>query len=410
MQRYCSLLHLVEDRREHEPICQVLADLMKFKRIKHPLLIHGRIESQKQLQLIVSQFKLVVQVKLGRPLSWREHILIGQPAVCRVCLQTEPLEVCAGCGGVAYCCTDHRNADKMSHGEEECRTLAMMSSPFRQLDSKLNIQEFKPVTYLSKSHLIDAFFQATSIKVSDNPWSNFDQYDLFSTCSSFSGVASMCYALKHASFDEDPDKPVIIYVIGATDDHLRYFQEMHLRFLLTMYQSILKIELYFIGPRLEQRSPEVFRDKKSERIVKKRFYDSSFSKFTTINKTNPSLILLLQPDFLGMSQITEELIKQLPVKCPYTDSSDWQQCLVGILRNYGVPICYTSLSKAKALSDFTAVKVLARDQNIAVSRTYNIMENPYREILPLYNPSTEDNEMIVYSNNYLEIVFTSLVT
>ncbi|EDV36254.2 uncharacterized protein Dana_GF12872 [Drosophila ananassae] len=410
MQRYCSLSHLVEDREEHEPLCQVLADLMKFKRIRHPLLIHGRIEGLKQLQLVICQLKLILQVKLRRPLLWREHILIGQPAVCRVCLRTNPLEACTGCGGVAYCHKNHRNEDRICHGGEECRTLAMMSSPFRQLDSKLNIKEFKPITDLAESHLIDTFFQATSIPVSDNPWINFDQYDVFSTCSTFSGVASMCYALKHVSFDEDRDKPVIVYVMGATDDHLRYFQEMHLRFLLTMYQRIMKLELYFIGPSLDQRSPEVYRDRKSKRIVEKRFYESTFAEFPTINRANPNLILLLQPDFLCMSHISEELIKQLPIKSPYSDSIDWQQCLIGILQNYGVPICYTSLSKAKALSDFTAVKVLARDHKIAVKRTFNIMENPYREILPLYNPFIEDNEIIVYNNNYLEIVFTSSIS
>ncbi|KAH8322533.1 hypothetical protein KR074_001740, partial [Drosophila pseudoananassae] len=407
MQRYCSVAHLIEDRGEHEPLCQVLADLMKFKRINHPLLIQGRIDGLKQLMMVVSQLKLILQVKLRRPLLWREHILIGQPAVCRVCLRKEPLEVCLGCGAVAYCSKDHRNDDMVSHGEDECRTLAMMSSPFRQLDSRLQIKEFKPITDFAKSHLVDAFRQATSIQITNNPWITFDQYDLFSTCSTFSGIASLCFALKHASFDEDSDKPVIIYVMGATDDHLRYFQEMHLRFLLTMYQSIKTLELYFIGPGLSGKSPEIYRDRESQRIVLKRFHATNFSGFSTTNRTVPNLILLFQPDFLATSHITEELIKQLPVNGTYSDSFDWQQSLIDILHNYGVPICYTSLSKAKALSDFTAVKVLAKDQSIAIKRTYNIMDNPYREILPLYNPFTADNEVIVYNNNYLEIVFTT---
>ncbi|XP_017109379.2 uncharacterized protein [Drosophila bipectinata] len=411
MQRYCSVAHLVDDRKEHEPLCRVLADLMKFKGITTPLLIRGRIEGFNQLMLVVAQLKFILQVKLQRPLLWREHILIDQPAVCRVCFKLEPSEVCLGCGAVAYCSPDHRIDDMISHGEAECRTLAMMFSPFRLLDSRLGIKEFKPVADFLKSHLIDAFYQATSIKIGNNPWTSFNQYDLFSTCSSFSGIASLCFALKHASFEKDCDqKPVIIYVMGATDDHLRYFQEMHLRFLLTMYQSIMMLELYFIGPGLSAKSPETYRDRKSKRSVVKRFYATDFSGFlTTTKSTVPNLILLFEPDFLDTNHMTEELIKQLPVESNYSDSFDWQESLTDILHNYGVPICYTSLSQAKALSDFTAVKVLAKGQSIAIKRTYNVMENPYREILPLYNPFTEDNEMIVYNNNYLEIVFTTLV-
>jgi len=60
------------------------------------------------------------------------------------------------------------------------------------------------------------------------------------------------------------------------------------------------------------------------------------------------------------------------------------------------------------MSDFTAINEIAKENNIDVKRAYNITDNPYREILPLHNPDPLDLERIVYANNYLEVVFTSI--
>ncbi|KAH8272855.1 hypothetical protein KR018_004997, partial [Drosophila ironensis] len=402
LQRYCSKKHRQEDHHEHKSLCRVLSDVLKLKSIANPLLFRGKITNLGQLQMITSQLKLIAQVRLQRRLSWREHHLLGNPAVCIKCLQTEGVQACQGCGAVVHC-----REEEIKHNSEECRTLALLSSPFRQLDRKLNITKFKACSDISNSHLVEAFFEACSIKVTDHPWTNFEQYDRFATCSSFSGIASMCLALKHAS---SLGEIATVYVLGDTNEHMQYFQEMHLRFFFKQNPDIQKLELNFIGPNLDTLKSEtlILRSGKSKHNVVKRYFPLTFSEFAEFYEVSPDLILLLQPDLLRIANLTQLLIQLLPgqKKNPEEDL-DWQDCLGRMLQVHGVPICYTSLSKVLARSDFTAFHVLARKHNVALRRLYNLSENPYREILPLCNPSAQDSERIVYANNYLEIVFTT---
>lgn len=405
VQRYCSLPHLLEDRPEHQDLCRVLRDLLKNQKLEHPLLLHGEISSRKQLQKVISQLKLIVRVKLGRPLTPRENQVINNPAICEVCFGTgAALKICEGCGGVAYCSEDHRQQNAEKHTPKECRTLALISSPFRQLGCQLNLRSFHQCVALRKSHLIDAFFKATTLKIGDNP-------QIIAACSSFSGIASTCLALTNITWVSDQYSAVLVYVVAATEEHLRYFQEMHLRFFFLQYQSVQNLELYFIGPKIVPRetSKKVFRFRGLLRTVVKHYFAETFTTFAKTMKVDPTLILLLQPDFIHMGTALEQLVKQLPVKKEGgAEDFDWQSCLGTLLQTYGVPICYTSPSRVQAMSDFTAFHTMAIFHNISIERVYNLTENPYREILPLHNPSADDCERIVYANNYLEVVFTSI--
>ncbi|XP_037713517.1 uncharacterized protein LOC119549486 [Drosophila subpulchrella] len=404
MQRYCSVSHLIQDRPEHQALCQVLRDLQKFRKIDHPLLLHGKISSRTKLQFVISQLKLILWVKLGRPLTPREHQLIGDPAVCDVCFSTGALVDCDGCAGVAFCSAGHRQLVSLYHSSKDCKTLAVIASPFRQLDVLVNIQQFFQSCPIKESHLTTAFSKATNIKLSNTPWTDLESYQLFATCSSFSGIGSLCLALTQISWVPDPDKAVIVYIVGATQETLIYFQDMHLNFLFLQFPNIHHLELHFMGKTLGQMGETglVF----SERTVKKHFYPLSFSQFSCICNVDPTLILILQPDFIGTGNITQDLVNLVQKNDP--PDFDWHDCLSSIIRTFGVPICYTSISRLKAMSDLTAINEIARENNIDVKRAYNISENPYREIVPLHNPDPLDLERIVYANNYLEVVFTSI--
>ncbi|KAH8290430.1 hypothetical protein KR054_002972, partial [Drosophila jambulina] len=404
MQRYCSLDHLLEDRSEHVDLCRVLRDLLSSQKLDHPLLHRGVISSP-ELQMAISQLKFVLRVKLGRPLTAREHQVISNPAICEVCFKTEaPLKVCKKCAGVAYCCEDHCLQDAKKHTPKECRTLALISSPFRQLECTLNLRSFHQCVDLKKSHLIDAFFKATTLNIDNNPQN-------IAACSSFSGIASACLALTNISWVSDQHSAVIVYVVAATEEHLRYFQEMHLRFFFLQYQSIQNLDLYFIGPKLlprESSSKKVFRFRGLLRTVVKHYFSETFTTFSRTMKVDPTVILLLEPDFINMGTATEQLVNQLPgQKNEGAVDFNWQSCLASLLQTYGVPICYTSPTRFQAMADFTAFHTMALLHNITIERVYNITENPYREILPLYNFSDSHNERIIYANNYLEVVFTS---
>ncbi|XP_017125543.1 uncharacterized protein LOC108144893 [Drosophila elegans] len=408
MQRYCSVAHLVADRPEHKPLCQVLRSLQKFRQIDHPLLLHGRISDRAMLQFVMSQLKLILWIKLARPLTPRESQLIGNPVVCDVCFSTEALEACKVCAGVAYC-PEHLHAVKDYHSPKDCRTLALISTPLRQLDCLKNITNFYESSSLAKTHIVDAFFKATSLSISDNPFTNLEEYQLFATCSSFSGIASLCLALTHISWVSNPDKAVIVYVVGATKEHLRYFDLMHLKFLFLQYPNIRHLELVFIGKSLKQNEVTKggFSVKNHSRTVIKRFYPLTFAQYSSCYNVDPTLIFMLQPDFIGTGKITQDLVRVLKVQNEGYEVSDWQHCLSSMVRSFGVPICYTSISKVQAMSDYTAINMVAKQNYIAVNRAYNITDNPYRELLPFHNPSPEDCERIVYANNYLEVVFTS---
>ncbi|XP_017018598.1 uncharacterized protein [Drosophila kikkawai] len=406
VQRYCSLTHLLEDRAEHVDLCRVLRDLLTLQKLEHPLLQHGVISSPDQLQMVISQLKLVLRVKLRRPLTPREHHVISNPGICEVCFKTgAPLKVCKDCAGVAYCCEDHRHQDAKKHSPKECRTLALISSPFRQFDCLLNLKSFHQCVDLSRSHLIDAFFKATTLRIDDNPQN-------IAACSSFSGIASTCLALTNISWISYEYSAVIVYVVGATEEHLRYFQEMHLRFFFLQYQSIQNLDLYFIGPNLlprESSSKKVFRFRGLLRTVVKHFFSETFTTFAETMKVDPTVILLLEPDFIHMGTATEQLVSQLVgQKNGGAVDFDWQSCLGTLLRTYGVPICYTSPTRFQAMADFTAFHIIALINNVTIERVYNITENPYREILPLYNFSDLHNERIIYANNYLEVIFSSI--
>ncbi|XP_017045297.1 uncharacterized protein LOC108090898 [Drosophila ficusphila] len=409
MQRYCGVPHLLADRAEHQPICQVLRDLQKIMKINRPLLLQGRISDRRKLQLVISQLKLILSIKLDRPLLPREIQLIGNPAVCEICFSTGDLEACVGCAGVAYCSEKHRHLAKDTHSSMDCRTLALISTAFRQMDCLISIRKFYESSPLKESHLIEAFIKATSLKINDKPWTDLQEYYTFASCSSFSGIASLCLALSNISWVHDPDKVVIIYVVGATEEHLRYFQSIHIRFLFLQYPSIRNLELHFIGKELGKIEDveAIFDLKNLNRTVLKRFYSLTFSQFANIYNVDPTLILILQPDFINTGKITQSLVCGLTTKNEDSDQFDWQECLSIILRSFNVPICYTSISKIQAMSDLTAINTVARNNNITVQRVYNITENPYREILPVHNPSPEDTERVVYANNYLEVIFTN---
>ncbi|KAH8390392.1 hypothetical protein KR200_006538, partial [Drosophila serrata] len=405
VQRYCSLDHLLVDRPEHVELCRVLSHLLSSQKLKHPLLHRGNISSPEHLQLVISQLKLILRVKLQRPLTPREHHVISNPAICEVCFKTEALlKVCKDCAGVAYCCEDHCYQDAKKHTPKECRTLAMISSPFRQLDCTLNLRSFHQSVDMRQSHLIDAFFKATTLKIDNNPQN-------IAVCSSFSGIASACLALTNISWVSDQYSAVIVYVVAATEEHLLYFQEMHLRFFFLQYQSIQNLDLYFIGPKLlprESSNKKVFRFRGLVRTVVKHYFSETFTAFSKSMKVDPTVILLLEPDFINMGTATEQLVNQLPGKRNGGVSEfNWENCLGTILRTYGVPICYTSATRFQAMADFTAFDSMALFHNITIERVYNITENPYREILPLYNFSDWHNERIIYANNYLEVLFTS---
>nr|AAL48862.1 RE27943p [Drosophila melanogaster] len=407
MQRYCSLSHLVADRQEHKPLCEVLRDLQKSMKIDHPLKLLGQITDRRKLQLVISQLKMVLLAKLGRPLNQREHQLIGNPAVCDVCFSTDALEDCEGCAGVAFCSAAHQRLVRGYHTPEDCQTLALIATPFRQLNCLVNIKDFYRSCPLKESNLIKAFTEATDIRISDTPWTDLESYQLFATCSSFSGIASLCLALSHISWVPDPNKAVIVYVAGATEDTLRYFEDMHLRFLFLQYPSIRNLELHFIG-RTVGRIDQVdikFSDRSFEQTVVKCFYPLSFSQYSCILNVDPTLILIMQPDFFGVGKVTQRISRYMKRKVPL--ENEWKPCLSSVIRSFGVPICYTSISRAQAISDFAAITLSAGKSKIAIERAYNIMGNPYREILPLHNPAPEDTERIVYANNYLEVIFTS---
>ncbi|XP_016974057.2 uncharacterized protein LOC108040902 [Drosophila rhopaloa] len=407
MQQYCSVPHLIADRPGHQPLCQVLRDLQKFMNIEHPLLLHGRISDRSKLQFVISQLKLILWIKLGRPLAPRENQLIGNPVICDVCFSTDALQACEGCAGVAYC-SGHLHLVKDIHSPKECRTLALIATPLRQLDCLQNITKFYEGSSLTETHLIDAFFKATSLNISEKPIIDLEEYQLLATCSSFSGIASLCLALTHIFWVSSPDKAFIVYVVGATEEHLRYFQIMHLQFLFLHYPNIRHLELMFIGKSLEKMEAikGVLSVNNLKRTVIKRFYPLTFSQFSSIYNVDPTLIFMLQPDFIGTGNITQDLVKALQVQTEETEFFSWIDCLSSIVQLFGIPICYTSISKVQAKSDFTAINMVAKKKKIAVKRVYNLTDNPFREIIPFHNPSPENNERIVYENNYLEVVFT----
>ncbi|XP_033250390.1 uncharacterized protein LOC117189371 isoform X2 [Drosophila miranda] len=115
-------------------------------------------------------------------------------------------------------------------------------------------------------------------------------------------------------------------------------------------------------------------------------------------------------DLTGIGNMTPLLVSQFyprSVQIEEPDDRYWPECLIKILQTYGAPIFFTSISKVLALSNYSVFNDLARENDIVIKRSYNITKNLYRGILPLRNHCAEDSEMIVYNNNYLEVMFTN---
>ncbi|EDW57598.1 uncharacterized protein [Drosophila virilis] len=413
MQRYCSLQHLVEDQA-HRDFCRVLIELQKSQNIAHPLLLAGPLLGRAQLQQATAQLMLAVRVKLRRLLTRRECELIGYPGYCVVCYRLEPLTACVGCSGVAYCSAEHRRLDCCNHTPAVCRTLAFYYSPYRLLSSQLDIVQLKQRSDLKRSHLVETFYAATEIRIDSQPWRSLEQYERFAACSSFSGIASVCLALTNISFVAAPHEILSVYVVGAQELHRSYFQLMHLKFFFLQYPDVCQLEVYLIGHKLQPQTGEevlTFMQGGCQRKVVLCTFPKTFERFVKTHRVDPVLIIIYNPDFAAMDTLTEGIVER---KYPHAvqpseqDDYSWHGCLLETLHTYGVPICFTSPTKLQARSDLNCVNALAKVHKIAIERVYNCTENPYREILPQHNPCPDDDETVIYANNYLEVVFTSI--
>lgn len=112
-----------------------------------------------------------------------------------------------------------------------------------------------------------------------------------------------------------------------------------------------------------------------------------------------------------MDNLMQELIQQrypYAVKKNEVDDYDWRASLSETLLTYGVPICITSPTIMQSRSDMTYINVLAKELDIVVKPICNSTDNPYREILPLHNPCPHDDETVIYVNNYMQVIFTSI--
>ncbi|XP_068157188.1 uncharacterized protein [Drosophila tropicalis] len=415
MQRYCSRSHLTKDYCQHRAICMVLTDLQKGQQVAHPFLFSSpkAITSITQLQRTIAQLKLSARIKLRRPLTWREHELIGYPSYCQVCFQLDKLHTCGECGAVAYCSEHHRLSDVSKHTPEVCRTLALLCSPYRQLGDankgiiniQIEVEADQLQLRLEESHLIEAFAKVTGLVVDDKPWSTIQDFERFASCSSFSGMASICLALKHISFDAQPQEICTVYVVGASDEQiLRYFQSMHLKFFFLLHKDVSQLDLCFIGCQ-----QTMVKEKGDQRTVTIRFYPMTFRDFMQKEKLDPVLIALFEIDLGNLYAIKERIVeKSLPQETLESEYHDWRKCLVGMLHVYGVPICFTSSTKALTKSNYATILQLANEHKIKVNRCQleNLNENPYREILPERNQNPMDPETIIYANNYLDVIFT----
>ncbi|KAM8715255.1 hypothetical protein ACLKA7_002326 [Drosophila subpalustris] len=410
LQFYCSLGHLVADHG-HRDICKVLIDLQLSQKIEHPLHLKGKVSFG--LRNSISQLMLAVRVKLRRKLTPREVQLIGYPAYCAVCHCLDKLTACTGCAAVAYCSEEHRCWDRVHHTPKVCQTLALYYSPFRMLDGRLEINDFKQRCDLERSDLVEAFHLATGIRVDSQPWRSIEDYERFAACSSFSGIGSICLALTHISFLAAPHEIVSVYVVGAREKHRCYFQEMHLKFFFLQYPTVCQLDLYFIGHQLHPDAGEevlIFEFQGCKRTVVKRTFSITFERFAKTHRVDPVLIIIYNPDFGDLDNLTELLVERsYPHAVHQAEQNyyDWRCCLLETLCTYGVPICVTSSTKAQSRSNITGLNLLAKTYDIAVECAYNGRENPYREILPQRNPCPDDIETIIYDNNYLEVIFTS---
>ncbi|KAH8273945.1 hypothetical protein KR044_004935 [Drosophila immigrans] len=411
LQRYCSLKHLIEDLEHHE-VCSVLTKLQKSLNIEHPLLLNGQIHRRMQLQQSIAQLTLAVRLKLERKLTQRERQLISYPSYCMVCYSLDALTACSRCEAVAYCCSEHQLQDRVYHTQEACDTLALCYSPYRFLDSQLKVTNFKLRSDLENSCLVEAFYRATRMEVNSQPWSCLEDYDKFAACSSFSGISSVCLALTSITFVATPHETLNIYVVGANEEHRRYFQEMHLKFFFLQYQFVWKLVVYFIGHELQPQNDEVitFNMKGSKRNVLKRTFSMTFGQFTKSYKVDPVLIMIYNPDFFGLDGSIEEIIeKSYPHALAPTEENtyDWIFCLQETLYTYSVPICFTSSTKMLFRSNISFLNEVATANDIDINNVFDCEENPYREILPYPNLSPDDSETIVYPNNYLKVIYTS---
>lgn len=274
IQRYCELRHLVADD-DHRTICRELINLQRSQGVEHPLLINGPILKHSQLQPTISQIMMAMRIKLRRRLTRRETELVGYPAYCAVCYKLEDLAACPGCSAIAYCSPKHRFEDLKYHTPEVCQVFAHYYSPYRWLEnSMIDITEFdQRCPDLEKSHLVEAFAMATNIHIGMAPWRTLEEYQLFSTCSSFSGIACICSGLTNITFEADPEEYVTIYVVGATQETLNYFQVMHLKFFFLQYQDVCNLDVNLIGHKLARTQ---------ERHIDFDFLVSAKEKFVTI--------------------------------------------------------------------------------------------------------------------------------
>ncbi|KAH8395651.1 hypothetical protein KR222_005314, partial [Zaprionus bogoriensis] len=408
LQRYCALQHLVEDRA-HRDICRVLCDLQRSQNVEHPLLVNGVIHSQAQLQQTIGQLMLTVRVKLRRRLKRRERELIGYAAHCAVCYRLDALTPCQGCAAVAYCSPEHRRRDRTNHTPAVCQTLALYYSPYRWRDcQELAVKDLLQSVQLQHSHLVEAFHQATGIVVDSKPWRTWKDYQRFANCSSFSGIGSMCLALTRIHFVAAPHEILCVYVVGATEEQRSYFREIHLKFFFLQYQEVCQLDVYFIGHKLQSKPGEEVLT--FELKVVSRTFAMTFQNFARMQKVDPVLIMIYNPDFASMDNLIEQLVQQqYPHSVQTMDKVyDWRPCLLETLYTYGVPICFTSPTRMQSRSDLAYVCALARELEITVKPMCNCRENPYREILPLHNPCPDDKETVIYANNYLEVIFTSI--
>lgn len=264
--RYCSTEHQKIDWPLHSSFCRAVSKLKRNRgNIQHPLQINWNCKSlsndRKVLEEIIVIRKYELEKILQRPLKRYEGELISCPVICNICFKWQKLNIiCPFCCCQAYCSKEHLLADAEEH-KSSCLLLKLYYSPYKILKSI--DYKFIPCLQNDKKHdmlnydlktLIESIF---SVKISTKPFNDSEEYQLFNFAAEFSCITSILYCLQYCTeVIETNTKRFQLFIIGATVEALFWFQEIHTKLFFIQQPQMELLELYFIGPELQQTEME----------------------------------------------------------------------------------------------------------------------------------------------------------
>ncbi|XP_061387404.1 uncharacterized protein LOC133322423 [Musca vetustissima] len=411
MVRYCNRKHQTLDWAIHREFCQAIQAIKKTLNISHPLRVSGtNPKSKDDMEKTIIQLKYLLRNALERPLQYHEEELTSFPIYCPICFSFKNLKIlCPSCQNQVYCSEGHLHQHKEEHSKV-CGSLKLYYTPYKTIIGKeLQLEIKQKVENFQKSDLFAVFEKSFQCKLPRDPTKSLQDYQLFSYAADFSCIASLCYTLSHLDMSSYADTSLHIFIIGSSFEPVLWFREIHLKFFFRQFEEITNLELHFIGPETMQVQDNIlqFEYLGKQRNAKYHCFKGLFQDYCRLCKVQPIILAVFN---CGFSEFSRRYNNLPQFETPMAESvkykkDTWSDAIAEML-HYDCPIMFTSFTRQESQFDYAILDSIVKIQQMKIDleRVFKVAKNPYRDLRPLRQWYTGDEESIYYRNGYIQVV------